>query len=88
MSNENKMEQLKSIVKEMSETMFHIYIDWFLTFRSPLTECEKMAINMYKMMVKRGMKMKSRAFHRLFMIAMTLFVVCCSCVVSCISCMT
>ena len=51
MSNENKMEQLKSIVKEMSETMFHIYIDWFLTFRSPLTECEKMAINMYKMMV-------------------------------------
>ena len=26
--------------------------------------------------------MKSRAFHRLFMIAMTLFVVCCSCVVS------
>lgn len=45
------MDQLKSFAGEMSESMFHIFIDWFLTFRRPLTECEIMAINMYKMMV-------------------------------------
>lgn len=51
MSRDNKMDQLKLLVSEMSETMFHIYIDWYSTFNRPLTECENMAINIYKMMV-------------------------------------
>lgn len=48
MSRDNKMDQLKLLVSEMSETMFHIYIDWYSTFNRPLTECENMAINMYR----------------------------------------
>lgn len=45
------MDQLKLLVKEMSETMLRICFDWHSKFRRPLTECEIMAINMYKMMV-------------------------------------
>ena len=51
MIKENKMDQLKLLVREMSETIFHMYLDWFTTFTRPLSECEIMAINMYKMMV-------------------------------------
>ena len=51
MSEENKIDQLRLLLKEMSEAMFHIYIDWFCTFSRPLTECEIMATNIYRMMV-------------------------------------
>ena len=51
MNEENIIDQLRLLLKEMSETLFHIYIDWFRTFRRPLTECEIMATNIYRMMV-------------------------------------
>lgn len=35
----------------MSETMYHMFIEWYLTFHRPMTECEIMAMNMYKMMI-------------------------------------
>ncbi len=51
MSEENKIDQLRLLLKVMSEAMFHIYIDWFCTFSRPLTECEIMATNIYRMIV-------------------------------------
>lgn len=51
MSEENKIDQLRLLLREMSEAIFHIYIDWFCTFSRPLTECEIMATNIYRMMV-------------------------------------
>ena len=51
MEQEDRIGQLKDFVKEMSETMYHIYTGWYLTFRRPMTECEIMAKNMYKMMI-------------------------------------
>lgn len=50
MSEENKIDQLRLLLREMSEAIFHIYIDWFCTFSRPLTECEIMATNIYRMM--------------------------------------
>lgn len=51
MEQEDRIGQLKDYIEELSETMYHIYTGWYLTFRRPLTECEIMAKNMYKMMI-------------------------------------
>lgn len=51
MEQEDRISQLKPLVKEMSETMYHIYMGWYQTFHRPMTECEIMAMNMYKMMI-------------------------------------
>lgn len=51
MEQEDRIGQLKDYVKEMSETMYHMFIEWYLTFHRPMTECEIMSMNMYKMMI-------------------------------------
>ena len=51
MEQEDRIGQLKDFAKEMSETMYHMFIEWYLTFHRPMTECEIMAMNMYKMMI-------------------------------------
>lgn len=51
MGQEDRIGQLKDFAKEMSEIMYHMFIEWYLTFHRPMTECEIMAMNMYKMMI-------------------------------------
>lgn len=45
------IEDLRQAVDELSKIMFDIYVEWYASLRSPLTESERMAINMYRMMI-------------------------------------
>ena len=45
------IEDLRQVVDELAKIMFDIYVEWYASLRSPLTESERMAINMYRMMV-------------------------------------
>ena len=60
MEQEDRIGQLKDFAKEMSETMYHMFIEWYLTFHRPMTECEIMAMNMYKMMIWKAKMMAGR----------------------------
>lgn len=57
MDIDNTLEQLKKKLNEVSVTMFNIYVDYYVTIRRPLTECEIMALNMYKMMIWKAKTM-------------------------------
>lgn len=45
------IEDLRQAVDWLSKFMFDIYVEWYASLRSPLIESERMAINMYRMMI-------------------------------------
>ena len=51
MDNTNKIALLRDVVDEMSIVMYNIYVEWYVSLKSPLTDIERMAINMYRMML-------------------------------------
>ena len=51
MDNTNKIALLRDVIDEMSIVMYNIYVEWYVSLKSPLTDIERMAINMYRMMI-------------------------------------
>lgn len=56
MEKENTIKRLRDILNELSTTMYIIYVDWYSNHDLiPLKESEKMAVNMYRMMIFKAM---------------------------------
>lgn len=56
MEKENTIKRLRDILNELSTTMYIIYVDWYSNRDLiPLKESEKMAANMYRMMIFKAM---------------------------------
>ena len=51
MDKTKTIEDLRQAVDWLSKFMFNIYVEWYASLRSPLIESERMAINMYRMMI-------------------------------------
>jgi len=51
MDKTNTIEDLRHTIDEMSIIMYNIYVEWKVSQRGPLTESERMAENMYRMMI-------------------------------------
>ena len=51
MDKANRIIQLRDAVDKLSSLMYNIYVDWKVSQNNPLTNCELMAENMYRMMI-------------------------------------
>ena len=50
MDKTKTIDDLRHTIDEMSIIMYNIYVEWKVSQRVPLTESERMAENMYRMM--------------------------------------